>query len=164
MRIRIGFSTTNSWISRVIEFFTPGRGLRVSHCFALVEGTELGPVVIEAAWCGCRLGTVPWVGTIVETVDTEGPLNLDVGLRWVGTPYAYAGVLGMAWVCLGRAMHRVWRNPLPDPHHMFCSEMIAYWMQYSGVPGADTLDPTSVSPQALLAWLRARQPKPQGTG
>lgn len=152
MRLRVGFSSANSWISRAIERFTGGT---VSHAFIICEGGEPGDV-IEAAWCGLRINTTDRIGaTIVKVLDTKVPLRLDLAKQWLGTPYAYEGLVGMAWVCLGRLFRRVWRNPFPNPHHMFCSEAVVYLLQASGEPGADALDPTTTDPETLMCWMEA---------
>ncbi len=156
MSIKIGFSTSTSWISRAIRWFTKSP---VSHAFALIEAVPgFGDMVLQAIATGWTLTTRKRFeagAQIVKLVSPTVPLDkgFDVALSWLDEPYAFAGVAGMAWVCLGRALRRVWRNPWPDPHHMFCSEGIVYMLQADGYPGADKLDPPSVSPADLLAFL-----------
>lgn len=153
MRLRVGFTSSKTWVSKVIQFFT---GDVVSHAFVLVEGGEVGDV-IDAAWCGFRINTTDKIGAgIVEVLDTQVPMRLDLAKQWLGTPYAYEALLGMAWVCFGRMLRHAWRNPMPNPHHMFCSEAIVYLMQASGEPGAEALDPLRTSPADLRRWMKTR--------
>lgn len=156
MTIKIGFATSPAWISRAIRYFTRSP---VSHAFVLIEGaTPTGDLVLQAVATGWTLTTrrrFEAGATGIRYVTPRVPLDagLDKALEWLDTPYAFAGVVGMAWVCIGRALRKVWRNPMPDPHHMFCSEGIVYMLQADGYPGADVLDAPSVSPADLLAFL-----------
>jgi hypothetical protein len=161
MRVSIGFSTSDWWVSRAIRWATRAR---VSHAFLLLEGVSpLGDLVLEAEWSGLRLSTLAKAaqgGTrVVETVVPAVDLAPAVlkALSWIGEEYNYTGLLGMFWVCLGRYFGKAWRNPLRNSRSMFCSEAVVYVLQEARYPGADALDPQSVDPQALADFLAVAQ-------
>lgn len=154
---KIGFSTSGSWISNVIEFFTGGD---CSHAFLLVEGDPVyGDMVLEAIGTGWSMRTkenfLSGTTRIVRLVDPPVPLGLAfrTSLGWLGERYAYVGVVGMIWVAVGRWLKRKWRNPLRSSRSMFCSEAIVYLLQSAGWPPAKGLDPESVDPYALEQLL-----------
>lgn len=139
----------------MIRLFTRAK---VSHTFLLLEGdATFGDVVIEAAWCGWRLSTRDAItrGTtrIVALLDPPVPLDgaLRTALRWLDEPYNYTGLLGMAWVSVGRWLGKKWRNPLRNSRSMFCSEAVTYVLQAAGW-GSDW-DPQSTSPEDLYEAL-----------
>ena len=148
MRIRFGFSTSDWWVSRVIRFFTRAK---VSHAFVLLEGTELGDLVLEAEWCGLKLSTRAALTRgstrIVALVDPipgmAGPVEkaTRAALSWLDVPYDYAGLFGMAWVAFGRWLGKKWKNPLRSARSMFCSDaVVALVLQPAGWPGAAELE------------------------
>ena len=157
MSVQVGFSTSEWWVSRVIRWFTKAK---VSHAFLYSPFAELGDVA-EAAWCGYRISTLTKLTsgtTRVVTMKTPVvPLKMEIAKQWLDTPYAYAALFGEAWVCIGRLFRKMWKNPFPDPHHMFCSEAIVLLMQQSGYPGADKLDAVSTSPDDLLRFMEEQE-------
>jgi hypothetical protein len=155
MNIRIGFSTSrNSWISKVIRWFTDSG---VSHCFFIYFDEDWErDMVLEATSGGFRI--VPYSFYAESTLVSLTPAYpVDVGIKksldWLGVGYDYGGLLGMAWVEIGRRLKCAWRNPWRGANTMFCSEAIVRILQESGYPGADTLDAQSTDPQMLLDFL-----------
>jgi hypothetical protein len=63
----------------------------------------------------------------------------------------------MAWVLLGRALRRQWKNPLSRADELFCSEaVVEEFLIPAGYPGVAALGlPQDVSPPALLTFLSA---------
>lgn len=158
--IRVGFSTSTSWVSRLIRWATASR---VSHAFLLLDGKHAHPVfgdlVLEAEWCGFDLSTKETLtrGTtkILYLVD---PLwDLDAAVKtsggWLKEKYNYEGLFGEAWVSIGRRLGKKWRSPLRNSRSMFCSEAIVFVLQAAKYPGADNLDPQSTSPENLFDFL-----------
>jgi hypothetical protein len=152
--VRIGFSTTNSWVGRAIRWLTKST---VSHVFLLFEfaGREW---VVEAGWNGVVI--IPWSkfqaqNVVVKLIDVPEAYSIDLGrtLDMVGEPYDYSGLLGMTWVMVGRWLRKKWHNPTQSGKALFCSEMVVILLQQSGYPGADTLDSHSTSPDDLLKFL-----------
>ena len=166
MRVSIGFSTSEWWVSRVIRWFT---GAKVSHTFILIEdATGEYPTfdheVYEAAWCGFRMSTLGKLVSGTTRIVRTVPVNLEPASAlamcrgWLETPYDYLGLVGEAWVQLGRLFGQRWHNPSAGVHHMFCSEAATYLLQMSA--GASdlklkvaALDPRATSPADLLAAL-----------
>lgn len=163
MRIRFGWCTSSWWVSRVIRFFCRAK---VSHAFLILESTELGDLILEAGWDGWRISTPANLtsGTtrIVATVDCPPDMVIPVhaavvaSIKDLGERYDYEGLFGMAWVSVGRWLGKKWKNPLRSSKAMFCSDaVVAEILQPAKWPGADKLDPQSVSPEELAEFLGA---------
>jgi hypothetical protein len=159
--IRVGFSTgKKNVLSAVIRFFT---GSKVSHAWLLLEDTYFGlPLVLEATTEGFRL--IPYAKfqaktTVIEVVDLDPTYPVDSGVKqaaqWLGDSYDFGGLLGSAFVLVGRWLKRKWKNPSASSKAMFCSEAVVRVLQASSYPGADQLDPEATTPQDLLDYLRA---------
>jgi len=157
MAIKIGFSTSGSFVSRAIRWFTRST---VSHAWLLVEDGFFGvSVVMEATNGGFRL--VPfehYVNEHTRLVRLVTPkTSLEEGVKkaalWLGEHYDYGGLFGMAVVVVGRWLRRRWRNPWESSRAMFCSEAVVYVLQASGYEGADGLVPSTTSPEDLLRFL-----------
>lgn len=167
MRVSFGFSTSDWWVSRVIRWFTRAK---CSHAFLLIEGTELGDLVLEAEWCGLKLstrqaltsGTTHIVDTIEPPPAMVGPVNAALYQtlsKDLDIPYDYTGLLGMAWVAVGRWLGKKWSNPLRSARSMFCSDaIVALILQPAGWPGAQALDAQSIDPESLRLFLRSTLP------
>lgn len=161
MNVKIGFSTSDWWVSRIIRFFTRAA---VSHTFLLLEGTSLGDLVLEAEWCGWKLstrqaltrGTTRIVATVAPAMDLAPAVLTALG--WLDESYNYTGLFGMAWVAVGRWLGKKWRNPLRNSRSMFCSEAVVYVLQSAKYPNADLLDPQSESPEDLLDFVTKAVP------
>lgn len=155
--IKIGFSASDSLISRAIRWFTRSQA---SHAFLVVEGGFFGvTVVMEATNGGFRI--VPFEHYVNEHTRlvrlVEPRTSLDEGVRraalWLGEHYDYGGLFGMAIVMVGRWLRRKWRNPWQNARAMFCSEAVVYVLQASGYEGADRLSPSETSPEDLMTFL-----------
>jgi hypothetical protein len=156
MDIKIGFSSSNSWISRLIRWLTSSD---VSHTFLLVtiDGKEF---VAEAAFSGFRLILKRNWDKDNRVADLFTPIvSLDKGWEavedWLGERYGYEGIFGYMWVVLGRMIKRKWHNPIHESKALFCSEANTKVLQESGWPGADQLDAASMSPGALRDFVKA---------
>jgi hypothetical protein len=153
--IRVGFSTSSAWYSRVIRWFTKAK---CSHAFLVADvmGVEL---VLEEGMTGYSTRTLANMvrsgSVIIQIFDPAVPL--DKGVTWsmsrLGQRYDYAGLFGMAWVMFWRAFKKRVRNPFASHHAMFCSEEVVRVLQESGYPGADTLDAPSTDPETLRLFL-----------
>lgn len=155
--IKIGFSTSNSFISRAIRWFTKSQA---SHVFLLIEDGFFGvSVVMEATQGGFRV--VPFEHYVsgstklVRIIEPRTPIDDGVkkAVEWLGAHYDYGGLFGMAIVMLGRWLRRKWQNPWQSTRAMFCSEAVVYVLQVSGYSGADKLIPSTTSPEDLLEFL-----------
>jgi hypothetical protein len=154
MSTRVGFSTSKtSWVSAIIRWFTGGKS---SHVFLVYWDVDFErDMVMEATQGGFKITPFSHHGGLVKVVTPKFPV--EVGLRkavdWLGEEYDYAGLLGMAWVELGRWLRRKWRNPWRSAKAMFCSEAVARVMQESSYPGTENWDPQSIDPEMLLAFF-----------
>lgn len=155
MKIKIGFSTSNSWVSRLIRWATDSD---VSHTFLLVEidGIEF---VAEASFSGFRLILMRnWIrgNEIVDIIEPLVPLDKGwlVAEDWLGESYSWTGLIGYGWVVIGRKLKRKFHNPIHESKSLFCSEANTKVIQASGWPGSENLDPASMSPADLRDFLK----------
>lgn len=155
--VRIGFSTTEAVISRIIRGATGGK---VSHAFLTYPDSFLGiDLVLEADWKGTVFNRLDAVLQSTEVVALITPVvPLEPGTQWVvknflGCPYDYEGLLGMVGVLACEWLHRHPRNLLANPNGLFCSDLVDLAMRHSGYPGTTNLDPKCVSPEKLLEFL-----------
>lgn len=152
--ISIGFSTTDTWMGKLIRWFTKSQ---VSHVFVYFELGNSGWVV-EAGWTGVDI--ISWDkftrdNKVVKMVNLPDAVDPDLAytLEMVGEPYDYPGLLGMVLVMAGRHFHRKWNNPTASGKAIFCSEMVTVLLQQSNYPGAEKLTPRNTSPDDLLKFL-----------
>ena len=163
--IAIGFSTqTWSPVSALIRFVTRSKA---THVWVLANLFGV-PCVIEASEKGFLPSMTFDQFLKKNALVTLVPIapSLDVGLRWAaknfGEAYDFTGLFGMAWVMLGRFLHRRWRNPFDSRKALFCSEAIAKILSISGFPGAEFLVPEETTPQQLLELLEKNAPPKSG--
>lgn len=153
-QISIGFSTPRrfnpiSWLVRKLT------GSKASHAWFLYFDADFEMwMVMEAHELGFRL--IPFKrfneqNNVVAVYSTNTPLDagLKMAAQWLGTEYDFGGLIGMAWVILGRMLKHKWRNPLENSHAMFCSEMAVSVLQSSGVGWSKQVEPHETSPQDL---------------
>lgn len=152
---KLGFSTSNSIISRLIRWFTKAS---VSHTFLTVEfdGKEW---VLEAASTGYRIMPLSrFVNENSLVMIIEPKVSLDAAVTqaedWLGEGYDWGGLLGFTWVLLGRLLKRKWANPLNSSKALFCSEANTKIIQLAGWPGSEALVPSATSPNDLLMFAR----------
>lgn len=150
----IGFSTSNAWYSRAIRFFTKSR---CSHTFLVVSilGTW---VVLEEGFFGYMARTLDDLrkhDTIVALYRPRHSIRAGVkaSLTDLGQPYDYLGLIGMAFVMLGRRLGKKWSNPLASTHAMICSERVTRVLQGSNYPFTERYEPASTTPEDLLEFL-----------
>jgi hypothetical protein len=145
----IGFSTPKrfnplSWLVRKMT------GSKCSHAwFRYFDNDFEMYCVMEAHEFGFRI--IPWalfekLNTIVKVVTPQH--DIEVGLQrvareYLGTSYDYMGLVGMAFVAIGRFFKNKWNNPFKSSSTVFCSEAVARAM----VP------PEDVEPQDLLTFF-----------
>jgi hypothetical protein len=150
--VRIGFSTSQAWISRAIRWFTSSR---VSHAFLIAFDPLWGcDVVIEAWWTGVReIPLEKWrrENTLVSIYRPPVPLEdaLQRHRLDLATRYAFLGIVGMAWTRVCFWFGRKVRNPWHSGAALFCSEWVLEIADTAGWPGSYRLDPPSTSPDVL---------------
>jgi hypothetical protein len=111
----------------------------------------------EGGMGGCvRLVTFnPDSPSIVKIVTPKYPIEAGMNkmVDHLGDVYDYKGLFGMAWVELGRWLHKKWINPWHSSDAMFCSELVAQVLRDSNYPGSEQLDPASTDPEMLLKFF-----------
>ena len=158
MNLFVGFNTTDTWISRAIRWFTKSPQ---SHAYLRFELDSLD-IVFEAAWDGFRMAPLSARGNTWTEIDVTSYVDtrtaLDLCERWWMTPYDYRGLVGEAWVMLGRWLGKTWHNPLTSPHAMYCSEAVCYVLLAAGRPyltaALSDLKPRDTDPGELLTLLQ----------
>lgn len=153
--IKLGFSTTNKILSRLVRWFTKSK---VSHCFVIFEwlGEEW---VLESEWAGIQI--VPMSSfmarqnIIVETIELPDVTMEDLkpALKDAGVPYDYSGLFGSIFPIIGHWFKMRWSNPWNNSKAMFCSEFIVKWFQEMGFEPANNLVPEDTTPDQLLKVL-----------
>jgi hypothetical protein len=157
-QIKVGFSTRkNNPLSALLRWITHSKA---SHTWLLISHEFFGlDMVMEATETGFRV--IPFDNfkaegnEVVVVVETGHDLTEGVryATRWLGESYDFGGLLGASVVLLGRWLKHKWRNPINDPHAMFCSEAVCRVLQIAHYPGTDTLEPSEVTPQDLMDLL-----------
>jgi hypothetical protein len=90
-------------------------------------------------------------------------MGLKASVDWLGEHFDYAGLVGMAFVSLGRWLRRKWNNPWASSKAMFCSEAVVRVLQASNYPGAEGMLPTNTSPEDLLEFFHKERASVPGS-
>jgi hypothetical protein len=164
-RIRIGVSTPKKWnpLSPILRRIM---GTPYSHIWILLDDALFDvDMVLGTETHGFQL--IPYerflkANDVVMIYDPHPSYRLDVGLRAVapliGEAYDKVGLLGMAWVMLGRWFKRKLRNPLASSKALFCSESVALVLTKSDVPEAAMLVPERATPADVVTVLETMKP------
>jgi hypothetical protein len=155
MSTRIAFSTSKeSIVSKIIRWFTKSR---TSHCFLVYYDLDFDrDMVMESTEGGYKITPFSKYESSLVAIF-EPKQSIDVGLKksvdWLEEDYDYSGLIGMAWVCLGKFLKRKWNNPFCSSKSMFCSEAVVKVLQLSNYPGSEQFDASSTSPEDLLKFF-----------
>lgn len=155
----VGFSTPNwfnplSWIVRKIS------GSKISHTWFVYEDRDFDMLmVMEAHEVGFRL--TPFThflkyNTVVALFAPKRPLDEGlkvVARKYLSTHYDFGGLLGMAWVKLGRLLKHRWKNPFRDPLHVFCSKALAIAMHEAMGYTDFRDDPETADPEYMMEYF-----------
>ena len=156
--VRVGFSTTDAPISRIIRWVTQSRA---SHCFFLYASEDLGKdVVMEAATEGFRV--MPWDvfrkrNRVIQVVTPAPTYPLVPAVRKIaehlGSAYDFGGLAGAgAVVAAKRGGFRI-KNATASSHSLFCSEAVVRALQLAGYPGTEKMDPEGTTPEDLRLFF-----------
>jgi hypothetical protein len=157
MDVRIGFSTQEgSLLSTFIRWITRSP---CSHCWLLLDDPIRGQVVLSAE-SGSGFAETLWANwipnnTVVGIYEPKVPLAAGVTAvqKLLGEQYATLGLIGMAWVYIGRWLHCKLRNPFRDKGELFCSEAVCIAMKAVNYPGTERMIPDDTSPEDLYALV-----------
>lgn len=157
MKIRIGFSTSSAWYSRLIRWATKAK---CSHTFLVIDTAGV-PLVFEEGVFGYSVRTLSNMrasgSTIVEMYEPKWPIDAAVrgSFQWLGQRYDYAGLFGMTFVEIARFFRHKRRNFLASKHAMFCSEEVTRVLQASGFPGSKQMTASTTDPEMLRRFVSA---------
>ena len=159
-RIRIGVSTPKAW-NPLSPLLRRIMGTPYSHIWLLLDDALFDvDMVLGTETHGFQL--IPYErflrqNNVVMVYDPDPSYRLDIGLRAVapliGEPYDKVGLIGMAWVMLGRWLKRKVHNPFASSKALFCSESVAMVLVRSDVPEAAMLIPERVTPADVVSVL-----------
>lgn len=155
MKIKVGFSTTNSWWSRLIRWFTEAQ---VSHSYVRIYDEYLKtPLIIHA--------DIP--GVIVEHADIFDQQNIIIeefeiederlkegvrnNLKHLRKKYDWWDIFNWALVLkFKRWFKRKVNNPMADPKKLICVDLVARILNDSGITHLPIGD---LHPKRLRAWF-----------
>ena len=155
---KIGFSTTNMFLSKLIRKIT---GSKASHTFLIYQDETLAQtMVMEAAFEGFRV--IPYKefckkNIIIQVIEPKVSLELGVKVlaNSLGDYYDFKGLIGAGLVKIWKRFKRKIHNPWIAGNSMFCSESVVRALQISGYPGTEDMVASDVSPQDLLDFLES---------
>jgi hypothetical protein len=155
MGVHIGFSTTGGWLSRIIRKMTAAP---VSHCFLVFHSEAFGKdMVLEASGRGFRM--MSWRrfdrgNKLVAMYRLNLPEQKQreafeqLGDR-LGDAYDTLSLFGF----LLRKWFRLKRTPFDSRDKLICSEVVALFLEWAGVPFDDI---GVVTPRDLLELAGSR--------
>jgi len=160
MKGLIGFSTSKSWISKVINWF---RKSDFSHTFVVLGEIEGKPVIGEAMEMGVRIAPLSKYlnkNTKLElwSIETDNnpsePIKkvMDLTGRW----YGFFQLVGFVWSWVWEKLGIKKGNPFTDG--IICSEYVYYYLEavrYSD-PNLFALGANNVAPDHILNSIRQK--------
>lgn len=155
--MRIGFSTSNSVISKIIRKLTKSK---VSHAYIKCQ-IEKYDVVLHANAHGVEFDKYDDFDRKFKIVyeydlaltDEQERKFMEYAIRQLDRPYDFLGVAGFLWVLTNRSLGRKVKNPFRNRSSYYCSELILASLQAAGFDGADQLDKDLVTPEDLVVFL-----------
>ena len=125
MKLRVGFSTTNSLISKIIRWFTDAP---VSHTYIRYYDEFLkDEYVVHADWVGIVILQGEHYNnhnSVIDEYEIEDErllLSMRKSLKLLGRKYDYWGILNWAWVITFRRWAKMkMKNFVEDPKKMIC--------------------------------------------
>ena len=159
MSIKVGFSKTNSWTSKIIRWFTESN---VSHCYVRVYDPFLeSDLVIHADWPGVvfvqsqRFFAENTPVEEFEITDPKFKQAFLTNLKFLGSGYKWRGVwyrfkfrtFGKWFKWLQRKM----QNIVEDPAKMIC---VDYVLHNTNDAGITKLPYNILTSNDLLDWFR----------
>ena len=154
MKIRIGFSRTDTFISKAIRWFL---GANISHTYIRYhdEFMDLN-YVVHADWPGVLpvlADRFDKENISVEEYEFEIPKSaLKRNLRLLGNRYDYLAIFGWAWtITLRRWIKKKIENPIEDPKKLIC---VDFCLRVLNDAKITTIPSASMNPIQLLHYLR----------
>ena len=156
MKLRVGFSKTNSLISKTIRWVI---GAPFSHTYIRFYDEFLGlHFVAHADWPGVMIMQADKFdkeNKVLEEFEFDCPelkQSLTSNLRFLGSRYDYLSILGWAWtIALRRAARIIAKNPLDDPKSLIC---VDFCIRVLNDAGLTSIPVGSINPKGLVNKLR----------
>lgn len=153
MRVRIGFSTSNGWLSRSIRWFL---GAQVSHSYVRFHDEFLDADLIMHA---------DWPGVIIEDAELFAKQNVIVeefviedqklketirnSLSLLRKKYDYWNIIGWAWaITFKRWVKQKIKAPIDDPKKIICVQFCTRILK----PLVD-IPKEELNPKSLREWM-----------
>ena len=157
MKIRIGFSYTNTLISRIIRKLTKSE---VSHTYIRLYDTFLeADLLFHADWNGIvfvQTAEFEKNNVLLEEFELDDPRlaqAIKQNLRRLGHGYDYLRLFGFTWVVIFRRWmsKKINNSLLRDPKKMICTQFVCRVLNDSGM---FELPEHNLDPKLLLEWFR----------
>lgn len=153
MRVRIGFSTTNSSVSRLIRWWVKDK---VSHVYIKFYDEFLGAwLILHADWPGVIIEDAELFdkqNIVIEEYEIEDPrlkATLKKNLRHLRKKYDYWNTIGWAWaITFKRWVKKKYQNPLEDPQKLMCTDFITRFLS-----DIYELPKESFNPMTFRKWM-----------
>lgn len=155
--MKIGFSTSNSVISKIIRKLTKSK---VSHTYIKchIEGHDL---VLHANQHGVEFDKYKdfkkkfkiVAEYDIKFVDAQEKVFLSHAIKQLDRPYDFLSVAGFLWVLLNKSFGRQVKNPFKNKAAYYCSELIVASLNAAHFPGVADLDRNITSPEDLLTFF-----------
>jgi len=150
--VQVGFSSSDGFIGRAIEWFTRGGPSHVIMPFQLPDRSSRD--VFEATWP--KIIIRPFVPGETNSGLYRPPpgVDMDSALKVVARAcladhYDLGGLVGMIPVEMLRRVAVYIANPVQSKHQEFCSCLADMTMRVARWPGTERLDPHSTDPGQL---------------
>ncbi len=155
MKIRVGFSTTNSWISRTIRWFIESK---VSHTYIRFYDEFLGvELIMHADWDGVVIEDAELFekqNTVIEEFEFEDPrfkASLRKNLRLLRKKYDYWNIAHWAWIITFKRWAKIKiKNPIDDPKKIWCVDF-----SIRNINPVILLPLGTMNPRTLNEWMNA---------
>jgi hypothetical protein len=152
--IRVVFTASNAWLSRLIRWLSGGR---VSHC--LIQHPS-------QVWGGDWVTEATWPMVLQRPAEKgrhhihseficrfDAPPALQKIRREVGKWYAFEGFFLIGWWLLIKKIFKTRiRHPLHSTKGDICSELLVKFFQAAQLPDANKLDPDYTTPEKVLRY------------
>ena len=155
MKIRIGFSTTNSLFSRAIRYITESK---VSHTYIRIYDEFLQvPLIIHSDWPGVVFDhgeQFDLDNIIVQEYEIKSPFlkpAIKHNLWHLRKKYHWLRVINLAFlVIFKRWLVRKVKNPSINPRSLICVDFILYLLNDAGLT---SLPIGTMTPHELMEWF-----------
>jgi hypothetical protein len=156
MKINVGFSTTNTLISKIIRRFMK---TNISHCYVRFSDPTFGvDLVIHADWPGVII--IPASKFDKENIaieefeitDSRLDLSLRNNMRLIGKKYDFLNLIGWmpVMVCENWFKRKI-KNPLDDPKRLIC---VDFCLHITNDADITSLPYGVLTPKELRKWFQ----------